>query len=207
MDPIVVVAQVFRWLWREYGKPWSQLKEGSRAHDLATRLMSAYRPIGNDGELDHVVPAISGADRDFGGAVLYLRPIEKSDRLIPLLTASCRSEPGRRVVRFQVGLFALNGNKVVGVGYRFEPPESATGLHCYYHAQPIRVFAGKALPGLPPWIAESTPAFPLDAADPARLVLCLFVSLYGYESLTELMSGVGTMVQPYVKELHMRKSR
>ena len=71
---------------------------------------------------------------------------------------------------------------VKSLGYRFESPEGKNnqnaGVHHYYHIQMIQ----------PPtcridWLPETQPAFPLDADNPVKLLLCVLVSLYGLDYL------------------------
>jgi hypothetical protein len=110
-------------------------------------------------------------------------------KLWPVMTFS--GDRGCDNLRVRVALFfdGLSSNSggdqrqsVQAVGWRFEPPEGASGAHCYYHAQPIsswnKTSSGRLPVHLP--LNESHPAFPLKADDPVSLLAAVLVSVYGH---------------------------
>jgi hypothetical protein len=78
-----------------------------------------------------------------------------------------------------------------GVAWRFEPPEGATGAHCYYHAQPIsswdKTGSGRLPVHLP--VNESQPGFPLMAEDSVSLLAAVLVSIYGHAYTADEIFG------------------
>lgn len=77
------------------------------------------------------------------------------------------------------------------VGYRYETPEPAQ-RHSMHHVQPIRSFEGAGgteLPGLFRYTLDDAPTFPLAATDPAGVVGCMIVSLYGLDTASAYAVG------------------
>ena len=76
------------------------------------------------------------------------------------------------------------------VGFRYETPEVGDN-HAYYHAQPCRSMGARDDPivhALP--LSWRYPTFPLAAKSPLDLLLCLVVSLYGMNGLSEMQAQI-----------------
>jgi hypothetical protein len=77
------------------------------------------------------------------------------------------------------------------LGFRFEPAQ--LGTHDYGHIQLNRKMLGQTLPveGLPDWVPESYPAFPLRTSDPVEMFLSMATSVHGYRrGMSELLRDV-----------------
>ena len=72
------------------------------------------------------------------------------------------------------------------LAFRFETPSEAgpkgePGLHHFHHMQLTRTLRPFGdVHGVPPWIPESFPTFPLDADTPLGLMLSMLLALYGF---------------------------
>ena len=132
------------------------------------------------------------------GKVLYLPPLEKDARFVPILSLSCTLKETHSIAQLRVMLVSLDDcseedRKFYGIGFRMETPESwkqATdqpakpGRHDFHHAQLIQEFGQKKLDKkvkieCPCWIPVTQPSFPLPAQCPVTMLLCLIVTLYG----------------------------
>ena len=67
------------------------------------------------------------------------------------------------------------------LAFRFEPADRPEYSHNFPHVQFCRMVAGRQLDltGVPPWIPDSYPAFPLPSSDPLRLFLAMLVAVHG----------------------------
>lgn len=92
--------------------------------------------------------------------------------------------------RFQVALCSVK--REASIGFRYESPEGVQGdrgKHAYHHAQLLRAVRGCRISvGVPEWVPESVPAFPIEAGSARELFLCLLLSLYGYGFQDSLVS-------------------
>jgi hypothetical protein len=60
--------------------------------------------------------------------------------------------------------------------------DDAIGIHHYYHVQIIQPPTSRLN-----WLPDAQPAFPLDADNPVKLLLCVLVSLYGLAYLGKII--------------------
>ncbi len=67
------------------------------------------------------------------------------------------------------------------LAFRFEPADPPDYSHNYPHVQFSRMVAGRRvkLDGVPCWIPDSYPAFPLPSSEPLRLFLAMLVTVHG----------------------------
>jgi hypothetical protein len=143
-------------------------------------LMSKYPRLANRREIEELTQNEDAWDLLGSNLHLYLRQIKATRTYTPILSFSYSVTETR--LRLRIALFTTLGGRTFACGFRMEAPEGI-GDHHYYHVQWIRMFPDKtkALPGCPDWIPESYPAIPLDAGSPAELLLCMLLSLYGFE--------------------------
>ena len=127
------------------------------------------------------------------GQVIYLPPLERNPRCVPILSLHCKLNNQQSIAKFRVMLVCLdNEGKPYGIGFRMETPHSQNqemdtpaneGIHDFHHAQLIHRFGQPKLDILPidcpVWLPDSQPSFPLPAECPVTLLLCLIVTLYG----------------------------
>ena len=164
------------------------------------RVFTQWRPIARE-ELEGLFAApetgSGSVEVDFSkserGQVLYLPPLEKNPRCVPILSLYCKLNETQSIAKFRVMLVCLDKKgKPYGIGFRMETPESMNqdmnttdnvGIHDFHHAQLIRRFGQSNLDILPIdcpiWLPDSQPSFPLPAECPVTLLLCLIVTLYG----------------------------
>ena len=165
------------------------------------RVFTQWRPIARE-ELEGLftVPeTVHGpVEVDFSkserGQVLYLPPLEKNPRCVPILSLYCKLNNQQNIAKFRVMLVCLdNEGNPYGIGFRMETPESQNqnvdmstnpGIHDFHHAQLIQKFGQTKLDSklqidCPSWIPETQPSFPLPANCPVKLLICLVLALYG----------------------------
>ena len=67
------------------------------------------------------------------------------------------------------------------LAFRFEPAGRDGGRHDYAHMQFCRSIIGEELllSGIPDWIPERDPAFPLPSSDPTKLFLSMATAVHG----------------------------
>ena len=159
------------------------------------------------------------------GKVLYLPPLEKDARFVPILSLSCTLKETRSIAQLKVMLVSLDDcfeedRKFYGIGFRMETPESwkqntdqpaKPGRHDFHHAQLIQKFDQKKLDKkvkieCPCWIPVTQPSFPLPAECPVTLLLCLIVTLYGRKYYNDFMglyfnNSKGSEIKPYKDKL------
>ena len=77
-------------------------------------------------------------------------------------------------------LFVLTNGKE-NMAFRFEPAGRDGGRHDYAHIQFCRNVIGDdfVLAGIPTWIPERDPAFPLPSSDPVKLFLSMATAVHG----------------------------
>lgn len=69
------------------------------------------------------------------------------------------------------------------LAFRFEPAHKRPG-HNYGHIQLSRSMLRKtiAVSGIPPWLPDSHPAFPVLTAEPLKVFLCMVTAVHGYDT-------------------------
>ena len=98
-------------------------------------------------------------------------------------------------------LFALVGRDN-SLAFRFEPADEESSTHNYPHMQFCARLLNRQLRpgGVPEWLPESYPAFPLPYSDPMRLFLAMLTSIHGREGgldaiLREIFQQAGKIAQ------------
>ena len=79
------------------------------------------------------------------------------------------------------------------LGFRFEPADGEFSRHNYPHVQFCRRLLTRDLrpAGVPDWLPDSYPAFPLPYSDPTRLFLAMLTSIHGRAGgLDELLKEI-----------------
>lgn len=130
-------------------------------------------------------------------SVIRLQPPSHfSDRLVVLWCRWDFSQTPARCGYYYGNWFLLSapnansasGPKVLGfLGYRFETPEIGQN-HNYYHCQPCLNFGTKDDPPVSHAIERSTydPTWPIAASNSVELLLCLVLSLYGFDEFRKI---------------------
>jgi hypothetical protein len=153
--------------------------------------------------------------------VLYLPPLKKDAEFVPIFSLYCNLSKEQSIAKFRVMLVTLDQNdktKLNGIGFRMEPPESRdqnvnttnndnTGIHGFYHAQLIQQFSPKQFGDILQnkclsWLPESQPSFPLPANCPVTLLLCIILTLYGWEFYNNFCNSIPT-ADEYRKKLDL----
>lgn len=167
----------------------SRLDHDVKLYTIYREAINRFPPVANYRQLDQVTQDKKW-DLFASGSFLYLRPL-KNLLAIPALTFYFDFTYSIPEFRLRLILFLHDeSQRLASVGYRFETPEGE-GRHDFFHAQPIRSLTatGSTLPGVAPWLPDVSPAFPLDAKDPASLLVSLLVGIYGSEFLLDLYRG------------------
>lgn len=148
--------------------------------------------------------------------VLYLPPMKRDAedaKFVPIFSLSCNLSRNQNVARFRVMLVSLEENILKGIGFRMEPPENINqnGRHNFHHAQFIQQFSpkqyGNILPTkCPNWLPESQPAFPMPADCPVTLLLCILLTLYGWDFYNKFCDKLST-TDEYRKKLDLAMSK
>ena len=147
--------------WEHIFVQWSPI-----AREDIEELFTSPRTVSGSIEVD-----FSQSER---GQVLYLPPLEKEPRCIPILSLYCRLNDRQGIAKFRVMLVSLDKKgDPYGIGFRMETPESMNqkgdmpanlGIHDFYHAQLIQRFRREELNSelqidCPCWIPDSQPLF------------------------------------------------
>ena len=106
-------------------------------------------------------------------------------------------------------LFILVSNKNC-LAFRFEPAHAQKSRHSYPHVQPSRRLLLKSIQpnGVPEWLPESYPAFPIPSKDPLGIFLSMAVSVHGFRGgMDDLLPDVlkqanrSNEIRSYMREL------
>ena len=102
---------------------------------------------------------------------------------------------------FDLFLFVKEQNCLA---FRFEPPDKPNWSHNYPHVQLSRDLLHRTVKpkGIPSWLPDSYPAFPLPSSDPLKMFLSLVTAVHGrhkgFESiLVEMFQTAGRSI-PYL---------
>ena len=200
--------QLVLWLWEHHKKPRGYSKGGASA--IYDEIEKVYQSVPNRPMLENeLLPSEERVRTAFGRMYLYLDPVAKGCTMVPVLWAKCDFGRSPAEVRLRLGLFRWHDGGVKAIGYRFETPEGK-GSHNYYHVQVLQRLDGPFPPAeCSSWLPDSQPAFPLDADDPVKLLLCLLASLYGVQSVARLRTAdyLGTQLKPYLDEMFCNRPK
>lgn len=150
--------------------------------------------------------------------VLYLPPLRKDAddaEFVPIFSLCCNLSKNKSTAKFRVMLVTLDKNdenekkKLNGIGFRMETPDgiNQTGIHNFHHAQLIQQFSprqfGNILPTeCPSWLPGSQPSFPMPADCPVTLLLCIILTLYGWEYYKKICYRI-CGIEQYLKKLEV----
>lgn len=110
-------------------------------------------------------------------------------------------QPGAGSLAFDLVLMIVRQNEAAGrddgldgnaaLAFRFEAPEPDDENHDYPHVQLCRKVARREFDvvGVPEWIPDSYPAFPLPCSNPLHLFLAMMLAVHGHGG------GVDTVLQ------------
>lgn len=216
-------------LWYPQGRgrysSW-KVSPSEQARELWDRLINHLFPI--DQKVFEQAFPISANELhvDFSqqNVVLYLPPLKRHAEFVPILDMKCDLDETRSVIKLRVMLVCLaeDTNELCGVGFRLESPHGdefngeaeeeqeqeikglEEGSHDFYHAQLIRDFGRGSSFGCPVWLPCTQPSFPLTAACPVTLVICLLLTLYGKRGCWKFISrdaGLLNWLKPYLNEI------
>jgi hypothetical protein len=109
------------------------------------------------------VPVNSGIDRCF---FLPIRQLKRD---------------GREIVGFELFMLVARTDCLA---FRFEPAHSPRSAHGYGHAQLCREMHRKTIEvkGIPVWMPDRYPAFPISASAPLEIFLCMAMAVHGYHT-------------------------
>ena len=132
------------------------------------------------------------------------RPRKGIDRcfFLPIRT---KGASGQDVVAFDLFLLVSQMNCLA---FRFEPPHKPPTTHGYAHVQMSRKMVRKTIEpsGIPAWLPQSYPAFPVFNASPVSMFLALTTAVHGYVDgierlLLEIFQGQPAYQTLYRSEL------
>lgn len=182
----------------------SRIKPSDRALKTYEAIMNKWIPITSTNQIQSLFkePQLDTSD---GGKVLYLPPLTKDGHFVPILSLYCKWNETQSIAKLRVMLVCLDNcadecQKLYGIGFRLETPESANqaetetgneGIHDFHHAQLIKKFGKEDLDSklqieCPSWLPKSQPSFPLPAKCPMSLMFCLIATLYGKNEYNDL---------------------
>jgi hypothetical protein len=91
---------------------------------------------------------------------------------------------GKEKISFDLALL-VTGRSCLA--FRFEPADKPTWRHGYGHIQMNQTMLKKTISlgtapgvGVPPWIPQSYPAFPVSTSDPLRMFFAMGTAIHGY---------------------------
>jgi len=112
---------------------------------------------------------------------------------------------GKEAVAFE--LFVLVA-RTDCLAFRFEPAHKLPSVHNYGHVQMSRKMLRKTIEvkGIPDWLPDSYPAFPILTSEPLRAFLCMVTAVHGYENgctavLQDIFAGRASELALYLGEL------
>lgn len=87
---------------------------------------------------------------------------------------------GKETVAFE--LFVLVA-RMDCLAFRLEPAHKPPSVHNYGHVQLSRKMLRRTIEvkGIPEWLPDSYPAFPILTSEPLRAFLCMVTAVHGYE--------------------------
>ena len=118
-----------------------------------------------------------------------------------------RTAGGNETVAFDLFLIVA---KTDCLAFRFEPAHASTSPHGYGHVQLSKKLLKRTreAKGIPSWLPDSYPAFPISTADPLRIFLCMTTAVHGYQGglvtlLQDILqkAGYASHLDSYLKEL------
>jgi hypothetical protein len=92
-----------------------------------------------------------------------------------------RHANGQETVAFELFLLVSVRNCLA---FRIEPPHRLSSAHGYVHVQLSRTMLHKTInvEGVPVWLPDKYPAFPILTSKPVRIFLCMATAVHGYDT-------------------------
>lgn len=94
------------------------------------------------------------------------------------------------------------------LAFRFEPAHKPPSVHNYGHVQLSRKMVRRTIEvkGIPVWLPDSYPAFPILTSEPLKAFLCMVTAVHGYEDgctsvLQDIFAGRSAELRLYLDEL------
>ncbi len=201
-------SRLILWLWHNHQRPWDYEHETALKIYTKDLMPKGINSFSQENELEQYLPIQGSIRNEFPRRTfLYLNPVTNDQIMVPVLSIKYNFGCTVPEFRCRLGLFLHNNNSLKALGYRFESPEGERGIHHYYHAQIVRGLIND----FPPqecsgWLPTSQPAFPIDAKNPIQLILCLLITLYGnnYISQLKLDQYLGSQLEQHMSEMLSR---
>jgi len=170
-------------LYVEQARDWYPHRRGRKpsahAQALWHQMIGTWPSVGLT-DLKKWLPVSDTIHVDFSQQrkVLYLPPLDRDSRFVPVLSLEWHLDPTRDSITLRVMLVrTVKGHKKFhGIGFRLE---SGRGRHGFYHAQLVRSLGWGPAVECPSWLPERQPSFPLAARCPVTLMLALLLTMYG----------------------------
>ncbi len=184
-----VFRELVLWLWQTHEKPWEYSHKG--ALYISQDLLRLNQTLRSFEELETLLPSEEVVCGGFGGRYLYLNPVIEGRLMVPRIQINY--DFGRNIpeIRCRLEMFLIDKDDespLKSLGCRFESPEGQNdqgkGIHHYYHIQIIQPPTSNIT-----WLPVNQPAFPLNADNPVKLLLCVLVSLYGLGYMDEVIGN------------------
>lgn len=172
--------------------------------ELRSDLIRSFHPLSDD-DLERTIAPSTGPSRELQSSrrYIFLPACDEGGWFIPVLSLKYDFEADPLELRIRAGLFAVERRDA---GYRFETPEGPSGIHSYYHAQPIMWWASDDESISSHNVNPSQPAFPIDADSPVTLLMAAILSCYGLDRVAELMRDVSLQrLKSHLESLHWRQ--
>lgn len=203
--------------WNGEEPKWKPSKRALETYKFVSdQLLLSVRPI-KPKEIEEFFSPSKTAKVNFfkENRVLYLPPLRKDAddaEFVPIFSLCCNLSKDQSIARFRVMLVTLDEDDketLNGIGFRMETPEhrNSTGIHDFHHAQLIQQFNPKRSDDklrtkCPSWLPESQPSFPMPADCPVTLLLCIILTLYGWEYYKKICYRI-CGIEQYRKKLEI----
>ena len=224
---LIALCEIQKSAWFKEEEKWKLSKRALKTYEFVVSQyqLGSLQPVKSE-DIEDLFSPSKPANVNFfkENKVLYLPPMKKDAEdaeFVPIFSLCCNLSRNQSIARFRVMLVTLDQNdktKLNGIGFRMEPPESKdqnanttnndnTGIHDFYHAQLIQQFSPKQFGDILQnkclsWLPESQPSFPLPANCPVTLLLCIILTLYGWEFYNNFCNSIPTSDE-YRKKLDL----
>ena len=116
------------------------------------------------------------------GDCRYRVSLDEQEHFFPMPRGTRARQPSCCFFRVRMEasfeLFVLVGCEN-SLAFRFEPADEESSAHNYPHMQFCVNFQNLRPGGVPEWLPQSYPAFPLPHSDPTKLFLAMLTSIHG----------------------------
>lgn len=204
--------------WIDEEKKWEPSKYALETYKFVSQLQLPFLQPVKPEDIKSFFSSSDTANVNFfkEKKVLYLPPLKRDAddaEFVPIFSLSCNLSRDQSVARFRVMLVTLDENdktKLNGIGFRMETPDG-TGIHNFHHAQLIHQFSPKGFGNILQikclsWLPEAQPSFPLPADCPVTLLLCIMITLYGWEYYKDFCDHIPS-IQEYRNKIDSRMGK